>query len=299
MQQRTDELAETNAKLERRRTHVQELEQEVKEQEISLDDAAKMKDEIKRLQEAMDQVEASRDEQQSLLSEFKTKISASFQQLDVLVTSYNKSITALALDLGPEFSSNKADLNESKISDDMAKFLGVDLEHEVNTKVDIAFNERKATWEEVKGQYQDVLDLKSSRENFRAEIATNLKTMQDKIDNCDQVIEAMKKAHDSKIAVRRSEIDAMEAKTKALCDPAELEKQLAAYERRCAELEASHIELKHLHKEEEESVLQKMDEACRMIEEHETYLQQLVADVKLYWEETLTQVEDWELKGSP
>lgn len=295
MKTNAEELSKTNAALDRMTTKVQELEQAVKDQEFSPSDVDKMDCEIKVLKESLEQTQASQEEQAELLSGSQERTLVFTQQLDRLVTSYNKFVSMLASEIGSDAQGIKLNLKADLLPEDMRVFLGNDLQ---TPKVTMAASERKELWDEMEAKLQDILDQKNRRDNDLSQVVAQLKIVEDKAQKCKEAIAGLKLEHESKASVRNAEIETLESKTKTLCDPAEVEKRLAVFERRCAELEAQKSELLHRNKEEEQQTLRQIVEACELVEDHQAYMAQCASAVNDHWEGALSKVGNWELKNT-
>lgn len=294
--ERTDDLAKTTVELEHVKTRVEQLEQNIKEQEFTLEDAARMEKENVGLQESLDQIDERCNEQQKVLKEYQEKTEEAVHGIRDQVASYNESLDTIGPEVGDRFTNLSAQMTDACLSEATPNFLGVDLGNDANPTIESVASEHKSLLDESKARFQDLLDLKNEREHTRSACETECVLLREKVANCQQSIATMKHDHELQIQARQQEIDALEAKAKDQSDPSELVKELAAIERRCAELEASRVDLAHLQHNEQQALLRKFDESCRLIEGHEAYLQQQIDEVNALWEETLDNVSGWQLK---
>lgn len=286
--ERTTELAETNVKLDRMTTHINELKQAIKEQEFSVDDIHKLESELKGLSEANDRAHSIRDQMRKMLLASEEELVAVCNDLDSVTSKYNGKIAEFQLvpDLGSKFSHMKSEVRKGKLLEsDQSQILGVDL---VGTVQQLAFSSNEKYLEKnnkATSQCQNFLDRMISAEDAYKEEDAKFQILQDKKSKFEQTLEKERKTLEAKLAVRQREVEAMENKIASLQDPVALEEQIASYERQCAELTALRIKHEEENVARYKSVVNELNSACQLMSDHDAFFHQTAAQVKAYWKE--------------
>jgi SMC interacting uncharacterized protein involved in chromosome segregation len=258
-------------------THINELQQTIKEQEFSVDDIHKLESELKGLSKANDRAHAVRDEMRKMLPASVEVLVAVCNDLDHVTAGYNGKIAELQLvpDLGSKFAKMKAAVHkEALLEPNQSRILGVDL---VGTVRQIAFasiDEYLKKNDEAKAQYQDFLDRMNRAEDAYKEGNAKFKIVDDKKSRCEQTLDSERKTLEDKLAaVRQNEVEAMEKNA--------YEEQMAAYERQYAELTALRIKNEKENIVRYKTVAGEVSSACQLMEDHH-------ARIVAYWQ-TITE----------
>lgn len=284
----TNKLEETNRQLERVATHIEELKVSINNQELSVEDTIKMKNELKGIEEAFDRTLTLRDQRRKTLWDIDSELKKSWNDLETVVSDYNAQQSEL--NLLPLVSANsinmKATLDKAAVDDgDKTKLIGVDLVTSVIPALSSSKQQYNEKLSESKWKFQEALDkLESSEEGF-TEAHEELKIIDAKIGKCEETLQAERNASDGKLAVRVREAVSMEDRVTALRDPVALEEQMARYERQCAELES--LRQKH----EEQNIVRKRDvseeieRACNAIIEYDERCAKQIKEIQKYKED--------------
>jgi len=288
VKERTAELAETNSKLDRMTTYINELKQTIKEQEFSVDDIHKMESELKGLSEASDRAHAALDQQRKMLLASEKELVSVSNNLDSMTTSYNARVSALQLvpELSSTFAPFKAQLDKEKLLEtNQTRIVGVDLIGTVQSAVRSTKDEFAATNRHDETTYNELVDQLNRSEDACKEAQAKVKIVEDKKAKCDHTMESEEETLQKKLTVRKREVETMENKVAALQDPVALEEQMAAYERQCAELEALRVEHEEENVAKYQAVLDEVSRACQAMADHDAYVRQRVSDLDEFWRE--------------
>lgn len=295
VKERTTELAETNGKLDRMTTHINELKQAIQEQEFSVNDIHKMESELKGLSEATDRAYAVRHQRREMLLASEQELVILCNDLESVAVDYNGRVAELQLvpELASKFVNMKAKVNKDGLLDsDQSHVTRVDLVGNVQPIASSSKQEYIEKLDRAKAQYQDFLDQRNRADEACKEADAKMKIVEDKKSKCEQTLEAERKTLQAKLAVREREVVAMENKIAALQDPVALEEQMAAFERQCAELEALRIEHEEDNIAKCRAVLSEVNTACQLMADHDAYLRHRVAQVNAHWQEITEQLGD-------
>lgn len=291
---KTTELADTNKKLDKMTTYIDNLKQTIKEQEFSVDDIHKLESELKGLSEASDRAHAILDQQRKALLQSEKELMGVCNNLDAMTDNYNSRVAELQLvpELTTKFGSLTARLDKEQLQEtDQKRILGVDL---VGTAQPVTLQSKKEFVEMNsvnKATYNDLVDELNRDEGARAEAEAELKIVQDKKAKCDQTLESEEETHRAKMTIRQREVENMEAKSKSLQNPVALEEQMAAYDRQCSELEALRQERYEEGVAKYQAVLDEVSKACQAMADHDAYMQQRVSDLHAFWQDQVAQVK--------
>ncbi|KAL3943575.1 MAG: hypothetical protein SGBAC_002356 [Bacillariaceae sp.] len=287
----TNKLEETNRQLERVATHIEELKVSINNQELSVEDTLKMKNDLKGIEEAFDRTLTLRDQRRKTLWDIDSELKKSWNDLETVISDYNAQ--HCELNLLPLVSANsinmKATLDKAAVDDgDKTKLIGVDLVTSIIPALSSSKQQYNEKLSESKWKFQEALDkLESSEEGF-TEAHEELKIIDAKIGKCEETLQAERNASDGKLAVRVKEAVSMEDRVTALRDPIALEEQMARYERQCAELES--LRQKH----EEQNIVRKRDvseeieRACNAIMEYDERCAKQIKDIQKYKEDLVS-----------
>jgi SMC interacting uncharacterized protein involved in chromosome segregation len=286
VKERTVELAETERKLHKMNAYVEDLKKTVEGQDLSVDDIRRMGNEQKGVNEALDRVLANKDQRRKALLKSEEELTSLCNQLESVMADYNAKVEELALvpELAPKFAKSKATFHKNNMLDaDQSKLLGVDIQSSVRPTVLQNKTEYLEKGDQVRWEYQDALDKLDTAQEVCNEAAAKLDIVKHKNGKCEETLESEREAQDAKLAVRQREVEAMEDKVAALRDPVALEEQMAGYERQCAELEALHFKHKEDNVAQKKAVQDEMEEAFRLMAEHDEHCRRKLSDLDKYW----------------
>ena len=286
VKERTAELAETNAKLDKMNAHVQNLKNMIESQELSVEDIQKMEREQETVKEALDRALDLKEQRRKSLRSSEEQLVRFTHDLDAAMSDYNSKMLELACipELGAKFGKTKATLNKDKMLESQSAMLGVDLQYKVRPIALENKKEYEGKAEDTKWKYQDALDKLDNSEEDCKEAEYKLKIVEEKYAKCEESLGQEKEAHEAKLAVRQREVEAMENKVASLRDPVALEEQMASYERQCAELEALRIRHQEENVAKKKAVEKEIEVGCQMMIEHEEYYRRKLAELNEYWQ---------------
>ena len=289
--ERTVELAQVNEKLEKMTTHIDELKRSINEQEFSVEDVYKMESELSGLSEAMDRAALIRDQKSKALISTEAELAIICNDLDSKVAEFSGKIAELRLvpELGSKFSNVRVSMNKEMLSQpDLALTIGVDLLQYIQPTTKASKHEYASKAAQSKMQLQHLIDETNRLDDSNKESDAKLKIVGDKMSKSEQTLGMDRITQEALLAVRKREGESLENKITSLQDPVALEKQMAAYERQCSELEALRREREENNMAQKRSVIMEINKACRLMEEHDTYLVKQLSEVKQYWSEQTT-----------
>lgn len=291
--ERTVELAQVNEKLEKMTTHINELKQSINSQEFSMEDIYKMESEISGLNEATDRAMLLRDQKRKALISIEADLAMICNDLDTKVAEFGGKIAELRLvpDLGSKFNNVQVKFNKEMLSQtDLTQTIGVDLTDHIQPTAKASKHEYTSKNEHSKMQLQQLVDQTNHLEDTSKEGDARLKIAIDKMSKSEQTLETERKRQEAMIAVREREVEAMEKKIASLQDPVALEEQMAAYERQCSELEALRREREENNMSAKRAVIMEINNACQLMEEHDSYFVKRISEVKQYWNEQTVRI---------
>ena len=286
--ERTIELAQVNEKLEKMTAHINELKQSINAQEFSVEDIYKMESELNGLNEATDRATLLRDQKRKALISTEADLAMICNDLDTKVAEFSGKIAELRLvpDLGSKFSTVRVTFNKEMLSQkDLKHTIGVDLIDHIQPTAKASKNEYTSKVEHSKVQLQQLVDQANHMKDSSMEGDTRLKIASDKISKSEQMLETERNMQEAKLAIKEREVEAIEKKTASLQDPVALEEQMAAYERQCSELEALRREREENNMSQKRAVILEINNACQLMEEHDSFLVKRISEVKQYWDE--------------
>jgi SMC interacting uncharacterized protein involved in chromosome segregation len=282
---RVQELEETNRKLARTNTHIEDLKQTIGNQELSVEDVQKMQNELKGIEEAIDRAMAMRDERRKALWESESEIEKLWSEVESFVSDYNSQLSELGL--LPLVSAKgvqmKASLDKGAILDnDLNKMLGVDLPSGVQPALQACKQEYAEKLSESKWKYQEALDQLERSEEAFTEALERLKIIEDKMDKCEETLAAEREAQEAKLGVRLREAESMEFRVASLRDPVALEEQMTQFERQCAELEALRMNYEEENVARKKAVCDEIEKACSGMKQYDEFCLEKIAEVQSY-----------------
>jgi SMC interacting uncharacterized protein involved in chromosome segregation len=286
--ERTVELAQVNEKLEKMTNHINELKQSISEQEFSIEDVYRMESEVNGLSEATDRAILLRDQKRKALISAEAELAIICNDLDSKISEFSGKIAELRLvpELGSKFGNVRVVINKEMLSQtDLTRTIGVDLIEHIQPTAKASKNEYVSKVEQSKMQLQHLLDQTNHLDDSNKESDAKLKIAGDKMSKSDQTLETERKTQEALLAVRERELESMEKKIASLQDPVALEEQMAAYERQCSELEALRREREENNMSQKRAVIMEINNACQLMEEHDTYFVKQITEVKHYWKE--------------
>ena len=283
VEQRTTDLADTNSKLEKMNCHIADLKEAIKSQEFSQDDVLRLESESKRISEAIERLTVMKDEKRQIIKEAENQLNKCYRACEVLISKYNSTLVELG-DVYTDCEDWKlSDLEKDKLLEkNQSQILGKDLEGQIQPAVEAAKAELRGKKLQANQKYEDALDQLERTSEVLQEAVARKHIVEEKITKCEEALNNESSMHETKLSVRQREVEAMESKVSSYSDPLALEEQIAAYERQCAELER----LQAQHQEENisrvQSVCREIDEACRLMSEHEQHFREKLAELDSY-----------------
>ena len=286
--ERTIELAQVNEKLERMTTHIHELKQSINEQEFSIEDVYKMESELNGITEAAERATVLRDKKYKALISTEAELAILCNDLDFKIAEFSGKIAELRLvpELGSKFSNVRVTINKEMLSQtDLTRTIGVDLDEHIQPTVKASKKEYMSKVDQSTMQLQHLLDQTNRLDDSNKECDAKQKIVNDKMSKSEQTLEKARKTQEALLAVREREVESMEKKITSLQDPVALEEQMAAYERQCSELEALRREREENNMSQKRAVIMEINNACQLMEEHDSWIVKQVTEVKQYWSE--------------
>eukprot|EP00536_Pseudo-nitzschia_multiseries_P003644 jgi/Psemu1/186259/e_gw1.57.118.1 len=281
----SNELEETSKKLTTIVSKVQRLKENINSQELSLEDVQKMQNEQKGFEEGLERAFALRDQRRSELWEIESEIEKFWSELESLVSDYNSHSGDLKI--LPMIASRGAEMmavidKEAALDPNPTKLLGVDLTGNIQPILSPCHVEYSEMISEAKWKYQEALDQLEKSEGAFTEALERLRIVENKIDKCEETMEAEREAQDAKLGVRMREAESIETKVASLRDPVALEEQMAHFEQQCTELEA----LRQHHEEDsvarKAAVCEEIDRAILAINEYDQFCLDKISEVQNY-----------------
>jgi kinetochore protein NDC80 len=281
----SEELEETSKSLAKIVSKVQQLKGSIGNQELSLDDVQKMQNERKGVEEAIERALALRDQRRSALWEIESEVDKSWSDLESFVSDYSSYVGDLKL--VPIVSSKgiemEAVVNKDAVLDpNLSKLLDIDLPGIIQPTLTSCHEEYCSLISDSKWKYQEALDkLERSEEEFTEALERN-RIVENKIDKCEETMEAERDAQDAKLGVRVREADSIETKVASLRDPVALEEQMTQFERQCSELEAMRQQHEEDNVARKKAVCEEIDQAIVSMKEYDEFCLEKIKEVQQY-----------------
>jgi len=284
----SEELEETTIKLASIESKVKMLQENINNQELSLEDIQKMKNERKGVEEAIERAYMLRDQRRSALWEIESEVDACWSNVEGFVSDYNSNVGDLKtlpsiLSVGVEMTAVID--KDATLDPNPSKLLGVDLPGTIKSTLKTCYEDCSTMLSDSKWKYQEALDKLEQSEGLFTEALERNRIIENRIDKCEGTIEAEREAQEAKLSVRMKELESIETKVTALRDPTALEEQMANFEQQCTELEA----LRQQHEEDsvkrKAEVCEEVDRAISAIEEYDEFCREKVSEVQKYRED--------------
>ena len=283
----SNELEETSKKLASIELKVKTLEENIKNQELSLEDIQKMENERKGVEEAIERAYTLRDQRRSALWEIESEIESCWSNVESFVSDYNSHVgdlktLPLVLSAGVEMTAVID--KDATLDPNPSKLLRVDLPGTIKPTLKTCFEDYSKMLSDSKWNYQEALDKLEKSEGLFTEALERNRIIENRLDKCEGTIEAEREAQEGKLGVRMRELESIETKVTALRDPTALEEQMAKFEQQCTELEA----LRQQHEEDsvkrKAEVCEEVDRAISAIQEYDQFCRDKVLEVQKYQE---------------
>jgi hypothetical protein len=289
---RTSQLAETNVKLDKMTTHIDNLKQAIQEQEFSVDDIRRMEVEIKVLTDSKERAMVFKEQQLKMKKASEDEFKTTSDLLHSNMSVYNQKISSLQAfpELNGKFTNFKATLQIDQILEDNPNaLLGVNLTRNVQPVTKSCVDDFTTKQQKAEEIHNDALDELTHTEGLCMETEALLKIAEEKNSQSIQAIETERKSHEAKSSIRKREVEGMESKIESMHNPVSLEEQMAAYHRQCADLEALRMEHQDENVAKREAVLKQIDSACKLMADHDAFFRQRVINVKQYWQQKISE----------
>lgn len=275
-----EELANGNQRLKSINSHLENLSDCVKKQDLLPEDVLAMQNEMKGVIEARDRIRSVIYNHQESLMKTQTDAETLSANLNNLISTYNVNVDEVAVggdstNEAPEKRLCKEDILLESTSGTQAIAV-----HQTYTAAQrTAF---KTKLEESKLAFQKTLDdLERSTEGF-SDALQKLRIMESKLDKCDETLEAEKKTSDAKLRLRLRDAESMEEMVASLRDPLALEEQMAHYERQCASLETLKITDEQENARRVQELLNELDFATTAMSQFENHCREISGSVENY-----------------
>lgn len=281
---RTKELADTNAKLDRMNHHITNLRRTVATQALSLNDVMKMESEMKGISEAMERLMEVKSQREKALREAGDAYAQHLNECEAEIRNYNSNVTELMQvpTIKKEFANLEATLHEDAVLETSSAILGLDMKVDVQLKANLAKKTLTALRDSTNMSYQDFLDRRERAKEESKHALSKKQIIERKDANCVDIIRDDGEMHKTKLEGRMRRVDEMHAKVASLRDPVALEEQMEAYERQVAELVALRAEHEEANIERQKTVHMEIEEAIKLMAEHEHHCQRKIAELEQY-----------------
>jgi chromosome segregation ATPase len=289
---RTSQLADTNVKLDKMTTHIDNLKQAIQEQEFTVDDIRRMEVEIKGLTEAKERAMLIKEQQLKMKKAAEDEFKTTSELLLSTTNTYNQKISSSQTvpELAGKFTNFKATLQIGQILDSHPDaLLGVNLTQKVQPVTKSCLDDLHVKQQQAEEIHNDLLDELTHTEGLCMETEALLKIAEEKNSQSIQAIETERKSHEAKTTIRKREVEGMESKIESLHNPVSLEEQMAAYHRQCADLEALRMEHQDENVAKREAVLEQINSACQLMADHDAFFRQSVVHVKQFWQQKISE----------
>jgi len=281
----SEELEETSKSLAKVASKVQKLKDTISKQELSLDDVQKMQNERKGVEEAIGRALALRDQRRSALWEIESEVDKSWSNLESFVSDYNSNVGDLKL--VPMVSSKGIEMEavinkDAALDPNLSKPLTIDIPGIIHPILSSCHEECYGLISDSKWKYQEALDkLEKSEEEF-TEALERHRIVENKIDKCEETMEAEREAQDAKLGVRVREVESIEMKVTSLRDPVALEEQITQFERQCDELEAMRQQHEEDNVSRKKAICEEIDTAILEMREYDNFCLDKIKEVQEY-----------------
>lgn len=282
---KTNELEETNRKLARSTAQLDKLKSNIKSQPISVDDVAKIQNEIKGVKEAIDRATTLKNTRRDALWQSNATVEEVWNEIEGSSSEYNSQLSDILL--LPSISKTTLEMKTKPdrttfLEVDLAKHLGVDSQEDIeNQLLDWKNDFVEKLSESKKNQQEQLYELERSEEAF-TDALEELKIIENKIDNFESTITAEREVQEAKLSVRVREAESMEKKVTSLRDPVVLEEQMAQFESQCTELESLRLKHEQDNMSRKKIVCGDILRACSALKKHDEFWLQKVTELQSY-----------------
>ena len=281
----SEELEETSKNFAAIASKVEKLKESIGNQELSLDDVQKMKNERKGVEEAFERAFSLRDQRRSALWEIESEVEKSWTDLESFISDYNSHVGDLKL--LPMVASKGVEMTavidkDAALDPNPSKLLAIDLPGSIQPVLTPCQEEYSSLISDSKWKYQEALDKLEKSEEAFTEALERHRIVENKIDKCEEIMEAEREVQDAKLGVRIREAESIETKVASLRDPVALEEQMAQFERQCAELEAMRQQYEEDNVARKTAVCEEVDRALLAIQEYDKFCLDKIMEVQQY-----------------
>ena len=281
----SEELEETSKNLTTLVLKVEKLKESINNQKLSLEDVQKMRNEQKGVEEAIGRAFVLRDQRRSELWEIESEIEKFWSEVESLVSDYNSHTGDLKI--LPMLASKGVERiaaidKEAVLDPNSSKLLAVDLSGNIQPILTPCYAEYSKLISDSKWKYQEALDKLEKSEEAFTEALERHRIVENKIDKCEETMEAEREAQDAKLGVRMREAESIETKVASLRDPVALEEQMAQFEQQCTELEALRQQYEEDNVARKAAVCEEIDRAILAIQEYDKFCQDKISEVQEY-----------------
>jgi hypothetical protein len=284
------ELSGTSDKLDRMTNHIADMKRAIETQELSASDVLKLEIESKSAIEAMQRLQLAKEKRENELLVIEEELQERAASCEAVMDQLNTKLNNLRTfsDFLEPFKTYKFTLNKDHLlGSDPVQAFGVDCRESLVPAVSHASQHLSIKKANVEEEVQSAFDRLDETSGASDQALSVKQIVLDKITECNDSLQREQEAHDSRMAVREREAEALARKVEARRDPMELEEQMAIMERELAELEALRAKHEAENVQRKKAVMQEIDSACALMMEHEYYLQNKMKHVGDYREEKM------------
>lgn len=286
VEERTQELNETNTNLENINAKIEKIRHTISEQELSVEDVQKMNSEQARLKEALEKAQALQKLQKEGMYKSKSECDNLWEDLELLVREYTQEASELSRWMDLRSISWKMSLEKKgSLTENQPDFLNVDLENEIKPFLREALKKNNILFSSTKEELQSMLDeLEMSREEY-TEAMDRKKLVLSKLEKVQETTETEREEQDATLQVRQKEVQSLQSKIDAIRNPAALEQQIFESQRQYDKLESlhrQHIQDTIVRKQELENEIQT---ALNAVQDFNQYVEDRLQELNQYAQE--------------
>eukprot|EP00547_Thalassionema_nitzschioides_P005759 CAMPEP_0194219582 /NCGR_PEP_ID=MMETSP0156-20130528/26330_1 /TAXON_ID=33649 /ORGANISM="Thalassionema nitzschioides, Strain L26-B" /LENGTH=621 /DNA_ID=CAMNT_0038949315 /DNA_START=186 /DNA_END=2051 /DNA_ORIENTATION=+ len=300
VEERTQELHETNSDLEKVNAQIEKIRHKVSEQELSVEDVQKMNSEEARLKEALEKAQSLQKFQKEGLYKSKTEFDNMWEDLELLVREYTQEASELSRWMDLRSVSWKMTLKKTgALTDHQPDLLNVDIPNELQPFLREGLEKNVTLFTSTKEELQSMLDeLELSNEDY-TEAVDRKKLVLSKLEKVQETSETEREQQDATLQVRLNEVESLQSKIDALQNPAAVEQQIFESQRQYDKLEAlhrKHIQDTIVRKQELQNDIQTALDAVHDFHRH---VEERLQEIKQYAQEKKQSLSpNFQLKSS-
>lgn len=285
--EKQEELLLTNNQLASKTRLVEEMKKTIANQELSMDDMRKLESEVNEMKQTFDHKSALKEKKRKILRTRESELVKFCFNVDSVISNYNAKVIEL-IDL-PEMTVKAATVKarfnkENLLSKEQIHVVGVEVQPDIVEIILSSRDDYREKHAKINDTFQDDLDTMEEMENRRKVVSDKLSSVIEKKAKTEQAIENELNTMANSVSLRQEEVAAIEARVTSLHDPASLEKQMAAYERQCSELEILRTSTHDEYMSKKRDVASEIKAACEAMAEFENGILKILAEAKCTWQ---------------